>query len=218
VRGLRQLTGVVGIASVGLIVIAFLGGTPPATDDSGQTVLAYASDHRTLLLVVFFAFGIATCLALLFFAGVRRILATPQEPDHDLWSSAMFGSAIAVFTLGLAGQACTAALAFRADGQSPQMARTLWDLFVVLINASNLVTVLLGVAAAIAIVQTRQLPSWLGVGAAIFAAAHLGATLSWARSGAFSQTGVLPSIAPMFYLAWVLAVSISLLQHPPAAS
>lgn len=211
-RGLRRLTGMSGILGAVLISTAFFGGTPPGIDDTGRAVLAYAADHRTFVLVFFFLDGIATCLMLLFFAGLRHLLAVPQQPERDVWSSAMFASALAVFTLGIAGQACATALAFRADSQTPDAARTLWDLFAVLVGASNLLTIILGVAAAVAIALSPQLPRWLAVGAGVFAAAHLGATVSWARSGAFSQTGVFTILAPVLYLAWVVAVAVVLLR------
>jgi hypothetical protein len=211
-RGLRRLTGVSGIVGAVLISTAFFGGTPPGIDDTGRAVLAYAADHRTFVLVFFFLDGIATCLMLLFFAGLRHLLAVPQQPERDVWSSAMFASAVAVFTLGIAGQACATALAFRADSQTPDAARTLWDLFVVLVGASNLLTIILGVAAAVAIALSPQLPRWLAVGAGVFAAAHLGATVSWARSGAFSQTGFFALRAPLLYLVWVIALAVVLLR------
>ncbi len=212
-RGLRRFVALSGIGSVVLISVGFFGGTPPGMDDSGRTVLAFAADHRTFLLVFFFLLGIATCLTLLFFAGLRRILAVPDRPERDVWASAMFASAVAVFTLGISAQACAAALAFRADTQTPDTARTLWDLFVTLLGASNLLTIVLGAAAALAITQSRNLPGWLGIGAGAFALAHLGATVSWARSGAFSQTGVFSALAPLLYLAWVVAVSVVLLRY-----
>ena len=211
-RGLRRLTALSGIAAVVLISVGLFGGTPPGTDASGRTVLAYAADHRTFLLSFFFLNGIAACFTLLFFAGLRHVLAAPEQPEREVWPSVMFASAVAVFTLGIAGQACTAALAFRADTQTPDAARTLWDLFMVLIGASNLLTIVLGAAAAAAITQSRVLSRWLAIGAAVFALAHLGATVSWARSGAFSQTGVFTVLAPVLYLAWVVAVAVVLLR------
>lgn len=211
-RGLRRLTAVSGIVSVVLIAAGAFGGTPPQVDDSGRTVLAYAADHRTLILIVFFLFGIATCATLLFFAGLRRVLVVPHQPERDVWASAMFGSAVAVFTLGMAAQACAAALAFRADAQTPDAARTLWDLFTALLGASNLLTIVLGAAAAVAIMQSRALPGWLAIGAGVFALAHLGATVSWARSGTFSQTGIFTLLAPLLYLAWVIAAAVVLLR------
>jgi hypothetical protein len=218
--GLRRLTAVSGIVGVVLISVAAFGGTPPAMDDSGRTVLAYAADHRAFILVFFFLEGIATCATLLFFVGLRRILASPDRPERDVWPATMFASAIAVFTLGVAAQACTAALAFRADTQTADAARTLWDLFIVLLGASNLLTIILGIAAAIAIVQSGALPRWLGFSAVVFALGHLAATLSWARSGAFSQTGFFTVLAPALYVLWALAVSIALLrpQSEPVAA
>ena len=82
----------------------------------------------------------------------------------------------------------------------------------VLLGASNLLTILLGAAAAMAITQTRRLPRWLALGAVAFALTHLGAAVSWARSGAFSQTGVFTVIAPLTFLAWVAAVAVALLR------
>jgi len=210
------LTAVSGIVSVVLVLVGLFGGTPPAADDSGRAVLHYAADHRTFVLVYFAVFGIATCVTLLFFAGLRRVLAMPEFPVRDVWPSAMFASAVAVFTLGIAGQACMAALAYRAPIPSPEAARTTWDLSLVLIGASNLLTIILGVAAAIAIAQSRGLPGWLATAAGVFAAAHFGATVSWARSGAFSPTGVFSILAPILYLAWVLAVSVVLLRQQKA--
>ena len=108
--------------------------------------------------------------------------------------------------------ACSVALAFRSDAQTPGGARTLWDLFVALSGASNLLTIVLGAAALVSIAQRRDmLPRWLAIGAGVFALAHLGATVSWARSGAFSPTGVFSVLAPVLYLAWVLALSVVLL-------
>jgi hypothetical protein len=218
-RGLRRLIGVSGIVSVVLVAVGFFGGTAPEADDSGRAVLAYAVDHRTFVLVFFFLYGIATGLMLLFFAGLRRILAVPDRPERDVWPSAMLASAVAVFTLSIAAYACAAALAFRSDAQTPGGARTLWDLFMALIDGSNLLTIILGVAALVAIVQRRDvLPRWLGIGAGVFALAHLGATVSWARSGAFSQTGVFSVLAPVFYLAWVLALSVVVLRTEPGTA
>jgi hypothetical protein len=72
--------------------------------------------------------------------------------------------------------------------------------------------VVLGAAAAIATLQSSVLPRWTGYLAVLFAFAHFGATVSWARDGAFSQTGAFPTLAPLVYLVWVVAVSIVLLR------
>lgn len=212
-RGLRQIIGISGLLSTVLVLVGLLGGTPPGIDDSGQAVLDYAHDHRAFIITFCFLFGIATCLTLVFFGGLRKLLASP-EPTRDVWPSVMFGSAIVVFTFGLAAQAAAAALAFRSPAHTPETARTLWDLFVVLLNASNLATIVLGVAAAIATLQSSVLPRWTGYLAVLFALAHFGATVSWARDGAFSQTGAFPTLAPLVYLVWVVAVSIVLLRAP----
>jgi hypothetical protein len=128
----------------------------------------------------------------------------------------MFASSVAVFTLGIAGQACTAALAFRAPTPTPEAARTTWDLYLVLLGASNLLTIILGVTAAIAIAQSRVYP----VGSRSVRESLR--SLTWERpshgrrSGAFSPTGVFSLLAPILYLAWVLAVSVVLLREQSA--
>jgi hypothetical protein len=45
------------------------------------------------------------------------------------------------------------------------------------------------------------------------AVAHAAAAVSWAREGAFSQTGIFTILAPTLYLLWVVVTAVLLLRH-----
>jgi len=56
------------------------------------------------------------------------------------------------------------------------------------------------------------LPRWIGWSSFVVALAHLVATLSLARDGAFSPTGAFGQAPGFLYLVWMLAASVVLLR------
>ncbi|MEO5842845.1 MAG: hypothetical protein ABIQ73_08930 [Acidimicrobiales bacterium] len=119
---------------------------------------------------------------------------------------------IATFTLAAAALACVSSAAYRSDAIEADSVRLLWDLFTAITNMSNIMTIFSSVAIGIMILTGDALPRWIGWTSFFVAAAHLVASVSLARDGAWSPTGAGGQSAGFIYLAWMLAASVALVR------
>jgi hypothetical protein len=215
---LRRVTGWSGLVSVVLVVLpALICGTPPASDASAAEFLSFAHGHRGRLFLLTAMTGLGFAASLVFLAGLRAILADPL-PAYDLWARAGLALGIAVFVLGAAGMAILATLAYRVGELSADSARLLWDMYTGLVYMSNVVTVPMAIAIAIATFVTGAMHRWAAWLTIAVAVAHAISCCAWAKSGALSPSGGFAQLGAGFYVVWLIALSIALLRSASAAT
>jgi hypothetical protein len=173
-------------------------------------------DHRSRYLVSMWLIAFGMVLSLVFIVALV-IVAQREDRSDQPWSTIALATGVATFVLALAGAACVASAAYRADTLTADSARSSWDLYFALINVSNIATIVLGGAIASMVFVTRFLPSWVGWSAVVVAVVHLVASLAVARDGAFSPSGPFALAAGFVYLAWMVAVAVVLLRRPTLA-
>jgi hypothetical protein len=207
----RRATAIVGLAGVVVLLAgAATLGTAPAADDPAASTLAWTAGHRTRLLVAAWALGTGFALSLVFVVGLVAVL----RPDGRAvtWARVAVASAAVVFSAAAVALVPVATVAFRSPDVAPATARLAWDVYVAAIQASNVPTVVMALALALAFRAARPSPAWAAPATVVLAAVHLVATTCWARSGVWSPTGPV-ALAPGFaYMAWVAALSIALLR------
>jgi hypothetical protein len=206
----RTLTARTGIVAVVVIACGLaLVGTPPGVADTPNRISAFYAYHRARILVGSWLGDLGVALLLPFLAGLRSWLRR-REPATTLLCDIGLIAGVSVFSVAIAASVFAAELAYRS-GSDPATARTLNDTYVLLINISAFPTVISAGAFAVVLIRTCRPARWAGWLSAVVAVAHLLASASLARSGAFSPTGVFPILAPLSYLAWVVATSALLL-------
>lgn len=202
-------------ATVVLIVGAAVAGSAPTTSDSADRALLMTQQHRGKYLASMWIIGFGMALSLAFVVALIVIARRDDRSDQP-WTTVALAAASATFALGAAGVASASSAAYRADTLSADSARSLWDLYAAMINVSNIMTIVLAAAIALLVFATRFLPAWVGWSSVVVAVAHVVASLSLARDGAFSPSGVFGLAAGFVFLAWMAAVSIVLLRRPRA--
>jgi hypothetical protein len=203
-------------ATVVLVVGAVILGSTPKSNDAADTTLQFTSDHRGRLLVGVWVVGLGMVLSLVFVIGLSMAVSRVANGGR-IWPTIVLAGGVATFTLGIAAFAFVSSAAYRSESLSADTARSMWDLYATMLNASNQMTILLSVAVGVMVLAGDALPRWIGWSSFIVAAAHLVATLSLARSGAFSPTGVFGQSAAFIFLVWMLATSITLLRRRSVA-
>jgi hypothetical protein len=208
----KVVAAVSGIGATVFIAIgAGLLGSAPKSNDLAAEALAFTNDHRGRLLasmwLLAFGFGLALVFLVGLTVGARRSSLTPEH-----WPTIALSLGIATFTLGAAALACVSSAAYRGDATEADSVRLLWDLFTAITNASNVMTIFSSVAIAIMVLKGDALARWIGWASLLVAAAHLIASVSLARDGALSPTGVGGQAAGFVYLAWMLATSVALVR------
>jgi hypothetical protein len=151
-----------GIVAVLLFIIAFaIGGETPSSGDSAREVLDFYADNEgsQFAAALILAYG---ALFLVFFAGVLRAALRRSEAESGVLSAVAFGGGIMAAIGALAFASFTFALADTHDDIGPGAAQALNVL-----NTDFFLPVAVGtgvfmLAAGIAIVRGRMLPTWLG--------------------------------------------------------
>ena len=198
-------------ATVAIAAGAVILGSAPKSNDAADVALRLTRDHRGRLLASMWVLGFGMVLSLVFVVGLSAVLRRPGSAS-DPWPTVVLTTGIATFTLGLAALSFVSSAAYRSNDLSADSARSLWDLFAATTNVSNVATVFLTAAVGIMILGGDVLPRWIGWSSFVVALAHLVATLSLARDGAFSPTGALGQAPGFLYLVWMLAASVALLR------
>jgi hypothetical protein len=157
-----RLVALAGVATVALVVIAFvIGGESPSGDDPITKVVSFYRDNDSDQIWAAVILVWATAAFLLFASGLWRILRGAESELRGASALVLVGAAVfAVGTTLFAGVTFT--LGDFADDLSPGALQTLnalnQDLFPPL--ALGVFTFLIGAGASI--IATAALPKWLG--------------------------------------------------------
>jgi hypothetical protein len=212
-RGVARATGIAALSVALLYAVGVVTGSLvslPGSDASPSAVLRFSTAHRDGLLAAVVLNGIAWCALMpAVFVGLRALVS----PDGRV-----------VATVALAAASVEAALigvvllfgglgAYAAPNLTPASAKLLSDGFALAMVASAWPTVPCALGAAAAIRRTATLPRSLAVGGVLVAVAHAVASVSVARSGAFSPSGIAVLAAPAFAI-WMAMIGAVLLRRP----
>jgi hypothetical protein len=212
-RGVARATGVAALSVSLLYAVGVVTGSLvslPGSDALPSAVLQFSTAHRGGLLAAVVLNGIAWCALMpAVFVGLRALVS----PDGRI-----------VATVALAAASVEAALigvvllfgglgAYAAPNLTPASAKLLSDGFALAMVASAWPTVPCALGAAVAIRRTATLPRSLAVGGIVVASVHAVASVSVARSGAFSPGGFAVLAAPAFAI-WMAMLGAVLLRRP----
>jgi hypothetical protein len=200
---------VVALMALGSTV-APLAMAHPGTGDSAQKVAAYMIEQRQSLLAGLFLLGLGWGGVLpIFVIGLHKILRPAEGGSGVLcWVGAGGGIALAAMLPIVAGIFATAV--FRLATDDPGSARALYLTGFVLSNFSGIPTCLNAAALSTVMLRTRVFPRWIGWLGLVAALAHIIAAGSLASDGPVSPVGLVPEIAPVVYIIWILAISVAL--------
>jgi hypothetical protein len=194
-----------GLAFVAVaVVIAALGGEPPAGGANSAEIVRYYADERVAIEAGLWLFGLGVVPLIWWLGSLWRRMVRAEHGTAGLAVVSMIGVTLAgALSFASAAVWATAALQFDAIGDDVAM---LHSVGAVLSAASGygLATHLLAANALGA--RTRTLPSWVvGVGT-VSAVAWLAAAVTGAQSGS-SVPGVLGFVAFALWCLWILGVS-----------
>jgi hypothetical protein len=191
------------------VPISSLGDAPQA-GASGEAVLRFVDAHRSGMLVASVLNGIGWCALMpVAFAGLRELLRGRARTAATV---ALVAAAVESALIGV-GLIFVALLAWTAPQLAPATASVLNDGFLLATSASAWPTVVCTIALALAWRardrQARVIPAL----ALLAAALHAITSVAFARSGAFSPSGV-AQVAPVAFALLMVGVGVALLHRP----
>jgi hypothetical protein len=212
-----RLTGVTGLTSFVLIIVASLVSPPlwdaPGTNASATRVVAYAQADAGRSIASLLIYSLAMGLFLCFTAGLSAWLRERERPPQAL--STLFGfGAVALTVLILAAFVPAYMLSYRH--QPPAIAGPLADLTFGLLALSGIPTAVCLVAYAELVLRLRTLPVWTAWLAICAAVTHILIAASFVSHGAFLslESSVIVWVPATFFV-WILATSAALLRTRP---
>ncbi len=199
----KRLAPLTGALFVALLIASFIvtGETPDADASAQEAVSFYTSNDTSV--AVSAGLGGAAVVAFLFFVGILRGELRRYEAEPGVLSATAFAGGILVAVGGAAFSSFALTLSDTADKLDPSAVQALNALnedFFIPLGAGSLVLLL---AAGIAIVRTLAFPKWLGWTAIVFGVLWLTPAFFIAGPGA---------------LLWILIVSIMLSQRAASAA
>jgi Domain of unknown function (DUF4386) len=212
-RFVLRLTAGAGFVVVLMAVastVAPLAMAHPGTGDSAQRVAAYMIEQRGSLIAGTFLLGLGWGgIFPIFVIGLHKILR-PAEGGSGILCSLGTGGGIALAAMLaiVAGIFATAVLRLATD--DPASARALYLTGFVLSNFSGIPTCVNAGAFSAVMLQTGVIPRWIGWLGLVAALVHIVAAGSLASDGPMSPVGLVPAVAPVVYVIWVLAISVVL--------
>ena len=214
----RKLTASTGVTATALIVAGalLLPGNLPGFDATPEQVVRYTLDDRRTLLVASVLIAVGFTLLIAFYAGLRTLLSR-AEGAPALLSTVGYGAFLVVAAIGLVGFGVLQAQAFAALDGDPATVKVLHELRLVLVNLSDVPTILSAVAIGVVMLRTRFPARWAGWLSLAVAVAHAFGVVALARTGFFSPTGGSTFLGPAVILVWFVAVSVLLFRLPRRA-
>jgi hypothetical protein len=211
----ERLWRTAGIQFVAFCVIAYvIYGYPPQVGASPDALVAFYGAHQTRILIAVVFLGLNVLNLMWFAAALRTTLA---DAGQDGWGAAATASSAAFGGLYLLLLSVDAALAYSISGAGNQMLMSgLNDVAWALVVLTSFPRAMLIMSAAFGLWRAGLISNALfTVGVALVVLGVLGGTTwltgFWAPDGVYSRF-ILPSIS----LAWVLVVSLVLLNRSPA--
>lgn len=212
----RTLTACAALATALLYLISVpIGslGHLPAADASGVVVLSFLDEHRSGLLAASALNGIAWCALMpVAFAGLRTLV---HQRARVAATVALICAGVEAALIGV-GLVFGALGAFVAPQLAPATAKLLGDGLTIGTSASAWPTVPCAIALAIAFRAHGGLARGVAPLALLVAVLHAIAAVSFARSGAFSPTGIALAAPPAFALL-MATLGLALIRRPAAA-
>jgi hypothetical protein len=182
----------------------------PQAGASGEAVLRFFDAHRSGVLVASVLNGIAWCALMpIAFAGLRELLRGRARTAATV---ALIAAAVESALIGV-GLIFVALLAWEAPQLAPATSRVLNGGFLIATNASAWPTVVCALALALAWRAQEERTYVIPALALLAAALHAITSVSFARSGAFSPSGV-AQVAPVAFALLMVGVGVALLRRP----
>ena len=202
----ERLAALAGVVFIVFYVAAFLLGIEVGNSD--REILDYyaSSSHRAKELIAFFLIAGAALALIVFAAALRSLIRRPEQDTSMLGSLALAGGT-AQAALIIAGNAVSRGAGFASMDKDfhldPNTRRYFEDIGFLLFVSGALAGILLVVAVSLAALRYGLLPRWLG----------------WTG---FAVAVLLPTaigfLGFLIFLAWMLAVSVTLAtRRPPTA-
>jgi hypothetical protein len=215
-----------GIVFVVLIVASFvvIPDGPPALDDASSEIRSFYVDNAGNIQASAFLTGLAGFFFLWFLGSVRAALERAEGPPPRVARIATAAGAT-LLALVLAGTAVSDVLATRIAGEADQfVTRALYELQAIVLAFAAFPAAAFTASIAVTAHRTAAnrpalfaplvtwlgfllVPAWVVVGFGVFV-----------ETGAFSPTGAVGIVVTLVWLAWILAVSGSLLRRAGAPS
>jgi hypothetical protein len=204
-----------GIAFVAFLLASFfvIPDAPPALDDPAAEIRSFYVDNSSAFQASVYLTGVAGFFFLCFLASLGTALARANPTGW--FRRVVFPAGAITLALAFVNAAVVDALATRIAAEADQaVIRALYDLqaFTITFTAFPIAAFVAAVTAASS--QTRLLPplvTWLG--ALLVPAWLVSGFALFIESGTFSPTGAFGFVVVLTWVAWVLAVSASLLRQ-----
>jgi hypothetical protein len=209
-----------GIAFVAFLVASFfvIPDKPPALDDPVAEIRSFYVDNSSAFHASVFLTGLAGLFFLCFLGSLGTMLAR-AKPGRPAPLIVVSAGAI-VLALAFVNAAVTDALATRIAAESDQaVIRALYDVQAFAITFAAFPIAALVGAVTIASSRPRTLPPLvIRLGAVLVPAWLISGCGVFVESGTFSPTGTFGFVVLLVWLAWLLAVSASLLRRSGTAA
>jgi len=194
------------------VIVAVLGGEPPASGASPAEITRYYDNHAAAIEMGLWVFGIGAIALILWFAGLWRWMVRIEQGAPGLAVASLLGLSIAG-SLALASSAVWANLALHLDAAGGGLV-TMHSLGALLSSAAGIGIAAHLLATNLVGIGQRALPSWVvGIGLASAAGwiVHV-ITSSISPDGATNTIGL---GAFTLWCAWILCISHRLwVGHP----
>ena len=189
----------------------FLAPPPPGTQESIETIQSFFQDHRTGLLAQQYLSGISAIL-LLWFLGCLRSTLRQIDYETERWSAVAFGSGVVLAVFMLLGSWIFATLTLEVGRAGEPGARPLLELGRTISHFTPFPTILLLVAAALAMLRTSPVFRRLGWLALLTAGLLLAASVELVLEDQELPGGWLSSAVRgfsfLFLFLWLLITSL----------
>ena len=194
-------SGIVGV--VGLLVGAFLPGSPPTVTASREKVIHYFVSHHRRGLVSDIITGLGL-LALLWFVGT--IATVIRRRGQDRLAAVALAGGVASIGLAFAGLAINTAL-FHSVAHDTLLARPLYITSVIATTLIGFPAAALLYAVTIAAARSHMFPVWYVWPSGLAALAILFSGGALATKGFYSPTGGYSIISFIVFVVWVVVTS-----------
>jgi hypothetical protein len=200
-----------GLLGIGFAVLLFLSAmmvSVPSSVSPASEVSIYFADNRAIILLAQ-AIGLAAAVLFLGFALRLALATTPGPADPDKWRF-VWSSGVLVFAAAVVTSLPIVALALTSDANAAHPYTHTLAQFAEGTDAALFLTIALFFAGLAT--QGIKAPAWLRASAAI------GTLLAIARAmvGLFRVESVLGAVAPLAFIAVIVAASVwMLLPGPP---
>jgi hypothetical protein len=205
-----------GAAAALLAIVVGLGGAAlerpwPTT---GADFTAFLAQNRAAIVGQSLFFMVGAAINLFFLGSLRSFLARAEGGGAPLTHVA-FGAGVLWAGLNIVGQAPQILLTLPSQAQlDPTLARVLADLCFVMLNIANLPLGMMFAATAVVSLKTRVLPTWLGLLAAVAAAAAFALTFAVAQaSGPLAPQGWLTLALYPSSVIWLLPGAVMMIRR-----